>query len=138
MKALQGSEQTRERLEGRFVKGKRKSRLAPLSSKELERPGLGRSVLDPFIEPHWPVGAPRSELYYDPPQGRFPPRIFASLRAKWLVVDCERSLITSANFTGRAQAHNIEAGVFIHDKTSAERLGRQRSNSIDAGDVVRR
>jgi len=130
--------QLRERLEGQLVKERRKSRLAPLNAaKSAGQTDYAAAVLDLFMELHWPAGAPRPELYYDPRTADPHPPIYASLHAKCLVVDCERSLITSANFTGRAQAHNIEAGVLIHDKTYAEDLERQWNNLIESGDVVR-
>jgi len=130
--------QLRERLEAQLTKERRKSRLAPLDA--ARSAGLtvyAVSVLDLFMELHWPAGALRPELYYDPRTADPQPRVYASLHAKCLIVDCERSLITSANFTGRAQDHNIEAGVLIYDKTYAEDLERQWNNLIESGDVVR-
>ena len=49
----------------------------------------------------------------------------ASLHAKCPVIDCERSLITSANFTGRAQHDNVELGVLIRDAEFAVRVSGQ-------------
>jgi phosphatidylserine/phosphatidylglycerophosphate/cardiolipin synthase-like enzyme len=62
---------------------------------------------------------------------------YASLHAKCLVIDYERSLITSANFTDRGQSRNIEVGVLIHDKGYAEALERQWTNLVQSGDVTR-
>jgi phosphatidylserine/phosphatidylglycerophosphate/cardiolipin synthase-like enzyme len=61
---------------------------------------------------------------------RGPP--WASLHAKCIVVDEERTLITSANFTERGQTRNIEAGVLIEDRGFAEELGAQWRQLIAA------
>lgn len=62
-------------------------------------------------------------MYYDPRTAAA--RSFASLHARCLIVDHEHVLITSANFTGRAQERNIEVGVVLHDKGYAVALERQ-------------
>lgn len=59
------------------------------------------------------------------------------MHAKCLIVDHEHVLITSANFTGRAQERNIEVGVVLHDKGYAVALERQWNNLVESGDVVR-
>ena len=48
-----------------------------------------------------------------------------SLHAKCVVVDDERSFITSANFTDRGQTRNVEAGVLIEDRAFSGELGAQ-------------
>jgi phosphatidylserine/phosphatidylglycerophosphate/cardiolipin synthase-like enzyme len=68
---------------------------------------------------------------------RCPGRPWASLHAKCTVVDDERTLITSANFTDRGQTRNIEAGVLIEDGAFAEEVSAQWRLLITA-DLVRR
>jgi phosphatidylserine/phosphatidylglycerophosphate/cardiolipin synthase-like enzyme len=52
---------------------------------------------------------------------------------KCIVVDDERSFVTSANFTGRAQSRNIEAGVLIEDKAFAEELAGHWRQLVSEG-----
>lgn len=56
-----------------------------------------------------------------------------SMHAKCIVVDSEKSLITSANFTQAAHHRNIETGVVIHSKEYAISLKSQFFNLIEAG-----
>jgi phosphatidylserine/phosphatidylglycerophosphate/cardiolipin synthase-like enzyme len=84
---------------------------------------------------HWPYADSAPELYYDPRTAER--TVFASLHAKYLIVDYADVLITSANFTGRGQDRNIEVGVVIHDQGDALALERQWNNLIESGDVVR-
>ena len=49
------------------------------------------------------------------------------------VVDDERSLITSANFTDRAQTRNIEAGVLIEDRGFSEELAGHWRQLVSEG-----
>jgi phosphatidylserine/phosphatidylglycerophosphate/cardiolipin synthase-like enzyme len=49
----------------------------------------------------------------------------ACLHAKCVVVDEERLLITSANFTEAAHERNIEAGVLMRDRTIAKAIRSQ-------------
>ena len=46
----------------------------------------------------------------------------ASLHAKAIVADRAVALVTSANLTGHALAHNIELGLLIHDESVAGRI----------------
>jgi phosphatidylserine/phosphatidylglycerophosphate/cardiolipin synthase-like enzyme len=50
---------------------------------------------------HWPAAR-------RPPEG-------GSLHAKAIVADGEEALVTSANLTGHALAHNIELGLLVRD-----------------------
>lgn len=47
------------------------------------------------------------------------------MHAKCVIVDDREVLITSANFTGRAQHDNIELGVLIRDAEFAARVSGQ-------------
>jgi phosphatidylserine/phosphatidylglycerophosphate/cardiolipin synthase-like enzyme len=49
----------------------------------------------------------------------------ACLHAKCVVVDQERVLVTSANFTEAAHERNIEAGVLLNDPVTAIALQMQ-------------
>lgn len=88
-------------------------------------------VVDTFFRKVWTFGSPKPDVFYDPRTAvRGPP--WASLHAKCIVVDEERTLITSANFTERGQTRNIEAGVLIEDRGFAEELGAQWRQLIAA------
>jgi phosphatidylserine/phosphatidylglycerophosphate/cardiolipin synthase-like enzyme len=84
---------------------------------------LLRRFLDVFCERNWP-GRRLPEIFYDPRalDDTAGPR--ASLHAKCIVVDGERALVTSANFTEAAQQRNIEAGVLVEDSGFARTLRR--------------
>jgi phosphatidylserine/phosphatidylglycerophosphate/cardiolipin synthase-like enzyme len=65
----------------------------------------------------WPFGDPRPYVYYDAralaPYPRF------NMHAKCVVVDGEAALVTSANFTLRAQEQNMECGVLLEERAFA-------------------
>jgi phosphatidylserine/phosphatidylglycerophosphate/cardiolipin synthase-like enzyme len=113
----------------------------PLARRMQEIPGLGvtfcldiqRAYTDPtpsaelvarfardFRSRHWPWPM-LPDLYYDP-RSLETGEARASLHAKCVIVDRERALITSANFTDAAQRRNVEAGVEIRHRPTAERL----------------
>lgn len=73
-----------------------------------------------FRSRHWPWDR-LPELYYDP-RALLAGEARASLHAKCVIVDGERALITSANFTDAAQRKNIEAGVVISHRPTVCRL----------------
>lgn len=80
--------------------------------------------IDRFFREIWIFGVPKPDVYYDPRTVvRGPP--WVSLHAKCVVVDDERALITSANFTDRGQTRNVEAGVVIEDRVFSGELGAQ-------------
>jgi phosphatidylserine/phosphatidylglycerophosphate/cardiolipin synthase-like enzyme len=60
-------------------------------------------------------------LYYDP-RSLETGDTRASLHAKCVIVDRERALVTSANFTDAAQRKNVEVGVDIRYPPAAARL----------------
>lgn len=82
----------------------------------------------------WPFGDPLPRVYYDvralAPWPRF------NMHAKCVVVDGECALVTSANFTLRAQEQNTECGVLLEDSAFALHLARQWLGLIDSGLVV--
>jgi phosphatidylserine/phosphatidylglycerophosphate/cardiolipin synthase-like enzyme len=57
------------------------------------------------------------------------------LHAKCLIVDDERALVTSANFTEAAMDRNIEAGVLVDDAGFAARLRAQFDALEQSGQV---
>ncbi len=82
-----------------------------------ERPGAPSdarvAAVDLFLAQNWPFGDPKPDMYCD--RRSDDPGRRCSLHAKCVVVDDERTLITSANFTERGQARNIELGALIDD-----------------------
>jgi hypothetical protein len=99
-----------------------------------------------FVQEAWPFGAPYPWTYYDVRAERPGGRTrrgsddqpgFVSLHAKCVVVDGQRSFISSANFTEQAQERNIECGVLLDDPHFAEIVGGQWIRLIEAG-LVRR
>ena len=95
----------------------------------------GRAVVELFYRLMWPFGQPRPVVYFDPRTAEEGSAM--SMHAKCVVIDHEHTLITSANFTDRGQARNIEAGVAITDRAFAASLTRQWMNLVDAGVMVR-
>jgi hypothetical protein len=130
-------EQLCERLEQKLRADKqRRARLDPLRQAKAAGPEqYAREVLSLFRELYWPYEGKTPDLFHDPRTADR--RVFASLHAKCLIVDDERVLITSANFTGRGQERNIEVGALIHDRGYAGALEHQWNNLVESGDVVR-
>lgn len=81
-----------------------------------------------FIARNWPFGAPYPTVYRDA-RGN----AYASLHAKCVVVDEERALVTSANFTARGQTRNVEVGVLLHDTGFARSLSAQWYSAVSEG-----
>jgi len=79
-----------------------------------------RAAAERFLMANWPFGAPVPVIYYDP--RTIAPDSVSSLHAKCIVVDEERALVTSANFTSRGQERNLEVGVLIRDVALATEL----------------
>jgi len=88
-----------------------------------------------FRSREWP-GRRMPRVLYDPralaPGGG--PR--SCLHAKCVIVDDERALVTSANFTEAAMDRNIEAGVLINDGGFACRL-RAQFDALERAQEVR-
>jgi phosphatidylserine/phosphatidylglycerophosphate/cardiolipin synthase-like enzyme len=83
------------------------------------------AFIDAWFRRVWTFGLPKPDIFYDPRtaiSGHTPGHEWATLHAKCIVVDDERSFITSANFTDRGQSRNIEAGVLIEDRAFSEEL----------------
>ncbi|MCA9619779.1 MAG: DISARM system phospholipase D-like protein DrmC [Myxococcales bacterium] len=88
-----------------------------------------------FFTKQWPFEGPKPTLFYDP--RTLKKGVYASMHAKVVVVDEQRVLIGSANFTQRGQRRNIEAGVLLHDEAFAKQLVTQLQSLIDGGYVKR-
>lgn len=78
----------------------------------------------------WP-GRVRPLVYYDPRSLSADQDTCASWHAKVVVIDEAVSLVTSANFTQRAQERNVEAGVLIRDERFARQLRRQFEGLVE-------
>jgi phosphatidylserine/phosphatidylglycerophosphate/cardiolipin synthase-like enzyme len=88
-----------------------------------------------FRTKHWPWPS-LPLLYYDPRSLEFGDGR-ASLHAKCVIIDRERALVTSANFTDAAQRKNVEVGVDIRYRPTAERLADYFLGLCSCGDFVR-
>ena len=76
-------------------------------------------VKELFLDIIWPKGAPKPELVVDQ---RTAGKQGVSFHAKCVVVDRRHVLITSANFTSRAQHRNYELGVLMDDPEFAAKV----------------
>ena len=85
---------------------------------------LVREFGDRFRSREWP-GRRMPRVLYDPRALAASAGPRSCLHAKCVIVDDERSLITSANFTEAAMDRNIEAGVLIDNGGFARRLRAQ-------------
>ncbi|GAP96581.1 phospholipase D/transphosphatidylase [Leptolyngbya sp. NIES-2104] len=70
------------------------------------------------------------EVFYDPRSLTVGVEAKACLHAKCVVVDEERVLVTSANFTEAAHERNIEAGVLLADPIAARAVRSQFENLV--------
>jgi len=80
--------------------------------------------IDRFFADDWPFGHPRPDVYYDP-RTAVPGPPWASLHAKCVVVDAQRALVSSANFTMQGQEKNVEVGILLDDPAFARNIGQQ-------------
>ncbi len=90
-----------------------------------------RAYVAAFVARNWPFGRPFPRFFYDPRSAEHQAR--ASLHAKCIGVDLQRTLVTSANFTDRGQTRNIELGVLIDDPDFAARVATQWGSLRNAG-----
>jgi phosphatidylserine/phosphatidylglycerophosphate/cardiolipin synthase-like enzyme len=93
------------------------------------------AVIDKWMHKVWTFGSPKPDIYYDPRTAvqNEKGHDWATLHAKCIVVDDERSFITSANFTDRGQTRNTEAGVLIQDRAFAEELAGHWRQLVSEG-----
>ena len=97
---------------------------------------LLREFADAFREQMWP-GDRLPEVFYDPRSLAIDGKVRACLHAKCIVIDEDRALVTSANFTEAAHARNIEAGAVITDTILARALKAQFDTLVDHGVLKR-
>jgi hypothetical protein len=93
-----------------------------------------RAYVTTFLGRNWSFGPPFPRFYFDPRSAEH--RARASLHAKCIVVDVQRTLVTSANFTDRGQTRNIELGALIDDPEFAARVVAQWRSLVDGGHLV--
>ena len=91
---------------------------------------LLREFADAFRDQIWP-GDRLPEVFYDPRSLATEGKIRACLHAKCIVIDEDRALVTSANFTEAAHERNIEAGAVITDTILAKSLKAQFDTLVD-------
>jgi phosphatidylserine/phosphatidylglycerophosphate/cardiolipin synthase-like enzyme len=97
---------------------------------------LLREFADAFREQLWP-GERLPEVFYDPRSLATEGKVRACLHAKCVVIDEDRALVTSANFTEAAHERNIEAGTVITDTILARALKAQFDTLVDHGALKR-
>lgn len=85
-----------------------------------------------FKKKQWPATR-LPEIYYDPRTLVLDGNVKSSMHAKCIIIDAEKTLVTSANFTQAAHHRNIEAGVVLHSKEYAISLKSQFFNLVEAG-----
>ncbi|BAY66811.1 phospholipase D/Transphosphatidylase (plasmid) [Calothrix brevissima NIES-22] len=85
---------------------------------------LLREFASSFRQDVWP-GKRLPEVFHDPRSLTLGVESKACLHAKCVVVDKQRVLVTSANFTEAAHERNIEAGVLLNDPVTAIALQMQ-------------
>jgi hypothetical protein len=97
---------------------------------------LVKAFCNTFRKDHWP-GDRLPEVFHDPRSldAKVGPR--TALHAKAIVVDDERVLVTSANFTEAAHDRNIECGVLTHSHALASALTRQFESLVEAKILIR-
>lgn len=85
---------------------------------------LLRKFSEEFRNNFWP-GHRLPNVFYDPRALDFTKGPRGCLHAKCVIIDEERLLVTSANFTEAAHQRNIEAGVLMNDSIAARTLRSQ-------------
>lgn len=96
---------------------------------------LVRMFAEDFRGKQWP-GKRLPKVLYDPRALSTARGPRSCLHAKCLIIDDERTLVTSANFTEAAMDRNIEVGVVIDDPGFAARL-RAQFDALESSGQVR-
>jgi len=97
---------------------------------------LLREFAERFRNQVWP-GKRLPEVFHDPRALTHTQGPRACLHAKCVVVDDERVLVTSANFTEAAHERNIEAGVLVADRGAAKAIRTQFETLVTKGALRR-
>jgi phospholipase D-like protein len=95
-----------------------------------------REFAETFHNRVWP-GQHYPAVFHDPRALALGAGPRACLHAKCVVVDDERLLVTSANFTEAAHERNIEAGVVLADAGAARAMRLQFESLVTAGLLAR-
>ena len=102
----------------------------------LSEEALLRKFAEGFARDFWP-GERLPELFHDPRALSDSYDERACLHTKCVVVDEERALVTSANFTEAAHDRNIETGVLIEDPGLASSIVRRFDLLVRRGALAR-
>lgn len=94
---------------------------------------LVRKFADRFWKVEWP-GTAKPRVFYDP-RALEVDGAGAVLHAKAMVVDDERVLVTSANFTEAALDRNIELGLLVRDRAMAVNVKAHFQGLVDSGEL---
>jgi len=94
-----------------------------------------RAYAKRFRREYWP-GERLPDVFYDPRSVAQDERRSSCMHAKCVVVDQQRTFLTSANFTEAAQERNIEAGVVIDDANLALRIHQQFARLVEARSLI--
>ncbi len=94
-----------------------------------------REFADDFRRTQW-SGRRYPRVLYDQRALSSSPGPRACLHAKCLIVDDERALVTSANFTEAAMDRNIEAGLLVDDAGFAGRL-RAQFDALERSEYIK-
>lgn len=97
---------------------------------------LLRQFAETFRHHVWP-GERLPEVFHDPRAVAMTAQSNACLHAKCVVIDEERLLITSANFTEAAHERNIEAGILMSDRIIAKAIRSQFEMLVACNCLVR-
>ncbi len=92
---------------------------------------LVRKFADRFWKVEWP-GTAKPRVFYDP-RALEVDGPGAVLHAKAMVVDDERVLVTSANFTEAALDRNIELGLLVRDRAMAASIKAHFQGLVESG-----
>ena len=76
--------------------------------------------LELFLHRIWPREIPEPEVFYAPSAMGIRGEEPRSMHIKTVLVDRERWLVTSANFTDRGQTRNFELGALLDEHETAE------------------
>lgn len=102
-------------------------------------------AIDQFLHKNWPFGAPKPTVYVDPRTSAVGQSLReawlrgglnASMHAKCIIIDQQRVLVGSANFTNRGQHRNVEVGALIDSPSFAKQLVTQGNALIAEGALV--
>lgn len=94
---------------------------------------LATRFADRFSKTQWPTERPIPSIYFYPLSMHMDSARRASLHAKCVVVDGQRTFVSSANFTEAAQKKNVEVGVLIRSALVADQVIRHFDALVAAG-----